>query len=460
MWKWRGLTLLGKIQIVKSFIIPKVLSKAALIAVTEDLIKDINSLIYRFIWKGNDKIKRAALINDIDDGGLKMLDIQSMILAQRVMVLTRFADKDNTSSWKITLNYFLSQIGGEFILKCNFDTRKLPIYLPTFHKECLNACSVLNQSSVFSYGDVVHQVIWNNRNIIVQKLSLFEKHLFSKGIVTIGDLLSDTGIFLKGVKVLNANLSPIEHFKLMSIVDAIRREWRQIIRQDTQHLPLHIGDTIYLKMENSEVALSKVSSKLLYNAFKSKKQVPPTAQKKFKEKFPQFPFDWKKIYSLPFIVTIETKIREFQYKVLNNIVFTNEKMFRLNMTDSPSCTFCKREVESFEHLFFYCDVTKTFWEAFCSWLGECKVKFQPFTIMDIIFGVFNTEDDYIILNHLILTAKFYIYKCKLNLVNPSLRVYRAKISKVYQVERKIAARRNKLTKHFQKWEKLLPYVGL
>ena len=103
---------------------------------------------------------------------------------------------------------------------------------------------------------------------------------------------------------------------------------------------------------------------------------------------------------------------------------------------------CKREVESFEHLFFYCDVTKTFWEAFCSWLGECNVKFHPFTIMDIILRVFNTEDNYISLNHLMLTAKFYIYKCKLNLVNLSLRVYRAKISGVYQVERKIAARQN------------------
>ena len=41
MWKWRGLTLLGRIQIVKSFIIPKVVSKAALIAVTEDLIREI-----------------------------------------------------------------------------------------------------------------------------------------------------------------------------------------------------------------------------------------------------------------------------------------------------------------------------------------------------------------------------------------------------------------------------------
>ena len=127
MWKWRGLTLLRRIQPVTSFIIPKVLGKTSLITVTDDLIKEINSVMYRFIWKGNDKIKRAALINDIEDGGLKMLDIQSMILAQRVMVLKRFTNKDYNSSWKITLNYFLSQVGGEFVLKSNFDTRQLPI---------------------------------------------------------------------------------------------------------------------------------------------------------------------------------------------------------------------------------------------------------------------------------------------------------------------------------------------
>ena len=140
---------------------------------------------------------------------LHVLDIQSMILAQRVMVLKRFTNKDNNSSWKIILNYFLSQVGGEFILKCHFDTRQLPIYLPAFYKECLDAWSMLRQPSILSYEDVVHQVIWNDKNITVQKLSLFEKHLLSKGIVTIGNLISDTGIFLKGVKVLHTNLSPI-----------------------------------------------------------------------------------------------------------------------------------------------------------------------------------------------------------------------------------------------------------
>ena len=185
---------------------------------------------------------------------------------------------------------------------------------------------MLRQPSILSYEDVGHQVIWNNKNITVQKISLFEKHLLSKGIVTIGDLISDTGIFLKGVKVLHA--IPIPHFRLMSVVDAIPRDWRRIIRQSAQHLLSHTDDIIYLKLGDSEVMLVKVTPKSLHNAFKSKKQIPPTAQKKFKEKFPQFQFDWNKKYSLPFTVTIETEIREFQYKVLNNIVLTNERLFR------------------------------------------------------------------------------------------------------------------------------------
>ena len=135
-----------------------------------------------------------------------MIDIQLMILAQRVMILKIFADRENKGPWKITLSYFLSQVGGEFILKGNFDTRKLPVYLLALYKECLDAWSVLNQSAVSSYEDVVQQVIWNNKDITVEQRLIFKKGLFSKEIIRIVDLFSDAGIFLKGVKVLNANL--------------------------------------------------------------------------------------------------------------------------------------------------------------------------------------------------------------------------------------------------------------
>lgn len=69
--------------------------------------------------------------------------------------------------------------------------------------------------------------------------------------------------------------------------------------------------------------LAKITSKSLYSAFKSKSL--QLHIKSSGKKFPQFPFDWKRIYSLPFTIT-KTKIREFQYKVLNNIVFTNKRL--------------------------------------------------------------------------------------------------------------------------------------
>ena len=81
MWKWRGLSLLGKIQIVKIFAVPKIMYRASVIPFSKELIKEANSIIYDFIWKGKDKVKRHALISDIKNGGLRMLDIESLIKA-------------------------------------------------------------------------------------------------------------------------------------------------------------------------------------------------------------------------------------------------------------------------------------------------------------------------------------------------------------------------------------------
>ena len=56
MLKWRSLTLLGKIQIARSFFIPKFKSKAALIQVPNKLMQNVNKELYRFIWNGKDKV--------------------------------------------------------------------------------------------------------------------------------------------------------------------------------------------------------------------------------------------------------------------------------------------------------------------------------------------------------------------------------------------------------------------
>ena len=84
VWKWRRLSLLGRIQIVKTFTSPKLMFRASVIPVSKELIKEANLVLYNLICNGKDKVKRLALISDIEMGGLKMLVIQSMICTKRI----------------------------------------------------------------------------------------------------------------------------------------------------------------------------------------------------------------------------------------------------------------------------------------------------------------------------------------------------------------------------------------
>jgi len=59
-----------------------------------------------------------------------------------------------------------------------------------------------------------------------------------------------------------------------------------------------------------------------------------------------FQLDWEKIYLLPFKTTLHTK-KEFQYKILNRILYTNDMLFKFKKVDSPLCYFWGKELETF-----------------------------------------------------------------------------------------------------------------
>ena len=73
------------------------------------------------------------------------------------------------------------------------------------------------------------------------------------------------------------------------------------------------------------------------------KQTPATAKAKFSSSHP------------------DLSIREFQYKLLNLIIFTNKKLYHFKMVESPLCAFCKEEEESaLEHLLFLLSLERSF----------------------------------------------------------------------------------------------------
>ena len=147
IWKWRNLTIFGRIQIVKTFVVPIFSYRANLTCCKKEVVNQANRIIYDFIWKGTDKVKRLALISDIENGGLKAPHLSSIIETQRILCCKKLASNE-PASWKSVLLSYLEPVGGKFILRCNYDVKKLPIKLPKFYEEslkCFAKCSAAVQ---------------------------------------------------------------------------------------------------------------------------------------------------------------------------------------------------------------------------------------------------------------------------------------------------------------------------
>ena len=61
LWSWRGLSLFGKVTIIKSLLLPKVLYISSILPSPLEFIKALQRIISNFLWKDPDKIARTAV---------------------------------------------------------------------------------------------------------------------------------------------------------------------------------------------------------------------------------------------------------------------------------------------------------------------------------------------------------------------------------------------------------------
>ena len=79
IWSSRDLSIYGKVTVIKSLIISKFVYIVSLLPTPKNIIEELNQLWFKFLWKGVDKTTRLSVINDYEKGGLKMIDIETMI---------------------------------------------------------------------------------------------------------------------------------------------------------------------------------------------------------------------------------------------------------------------------------------------------------------------------------------------------------------------------------------------
>ena len=199
-------------------------------------------------------------------------------------------------------------------------------------------------------------VIWNNKFLCYDKRSIYRRDIINLGFVKVRDLISANNSFSCD---FSWHTNPEQRFFLMSVINSIPAEWRSITRD------IYIKFTFTLLIKASRnvtsanpipinqlcrwqavVPVLDISAKQVYQIFLQQKQIAPTAKQKLSNKYSNIDIDWEKAYTLAFHCTLDTKIREFHYKILNGIIFTNVKLNLIGVVESPNCTFCQEAAES------------------------------------------------------------------------------------------------------------------
>ena len=93
---------MGNIVVIKNFAFPKLIYPfTSLSNPSSDIVQRLEKIMFNFIWDGKpDKIKRDILIQDYEQGGLKMIDIENFILSFKVG-LSVYYSQNATASLRV-----------------------------------------------------------------------------------------------------------------------------------------------------------------------------------------------------------------------------------------------------------------------------------------------------------------------------------------------------------------------
>ena len=251
----------------------------------------------------------------------------------------------------------LDKVGGAFLFQCNYDLKLLDLKnLSAFYKNVLAVWQELNSIDLLNVKEFKQETIRNNQFKRINGKTIYYKTWVNKSILKISDLLDTDDHFLS-----------FENFKCKfgvrctfldyaGVVAAIPEAWKSEIVGNIAK-----GDGEPLKTLSNGHAISSTRKARLMLAESSFS--PPIVEINLKKQVPNV----KAFYELPFKVTVENKLRSFQFKLIHNIIPTNLSLYKMTIKDSPRCNRCLFQNETLFHMFCECPDVKIFWKDVIMW---------------------------------------------------------------------------------------------
>ena len=188
-WKRRRWTPLGKITVVKTFILSSFNHIFSSLPITDNiLVKKLNNLLYSFVWDNKpDKVNRKLITNSYINGGLNMVDIDIFIKCQKVAWVKQLVQTPN-APWAKLFSSLIS-IDKFYLLGPLWAKIAASNIANHFWKEVLMSWSLLLFERNPANTESLICPVWKNPQISTEPL--FSPHWYKAGITTSLDLLNN-----------------------------------------------------------------------------------------------------------------------------------------------------------------------------------------------------------------------------------------------------------------------------
>ena len=372
IWSLRKLSFIGKVHIIKSELISKMIYTASILPIPDGIISKLNKIIHKFLWGGSEKIQRTILTNDLDQGGLKMINIELQFLALKAAWIPRYlANKTTDALWTVFPTLYFSKIAyNDLILKMNAHDPKQIC--------CLNILPKFYQEIVIAFNKSKTSTKPTNRNEILDSLLWGNSH-FSYQIQNKSHLLNilewqKAGLFaIKDFKFVNGKLDQTyilrkvgkrpNIFHEIKIVLLSLKPYLQIINNHDPVGTYPFTNIPYLENRNSLVDIKHLKSKYFYNALKDKiQEFRPKAEIHWVTVFSNQEIDFQKCYMTRVKNIKDFKLAEFNFKFYHKILSCEYNLFKWKIQDNYQCLFCNTTSDSI-HMLFDCKCVSSIWNS-------------------------------------------------------------------------------------------------
>ena len=336
-WSKRYLSILGKIQIFKTFGLSQILFIASTVLIPKHTEKKITDLIYRFMWnndlskkKAPDRIKRSILSYKLKDLGFGMIDYKEVIRSIRIKSFLRLRSNKSHPMYDIIQKNVSSSI-----VNCNSISRISQCIDHTV-KEINKSWKSLIMKPQDSDINLIKNIVLNEYtgNILISrfKSSRLGRKFRHDKLYEIPDLNPDHPI----IKKLDRNIANF-------LIDT----W------GVKHNIIDIANVTFCPTRTKLLQDAKITSKTIRLLDITALTVTPKMLRNTSTE------GLTKLGNMISKMT-NTKLQSIALRSLHGDIYSRSRMKKFGMVDADDCERCGK-TETTEHLLLECDYVRKIW---------------------------------------------------------------------------------------------------